>query len=155
MNPKNARPSGDDSAIWDPPLEIGLATGLVDAPDQIISGNQKEEPNEPQMKLPAQLKDLKVRVCHVNSPSSFYVRFAQYDSQFKRSAFKKQDGHYDYIIFLNEIFIQVGHSSKNYLYFSILILKMLILYYLVLLAVISILTSNLGYRLIRFSCFIV
>uniref|UniRef100_I3KFC3 Ring finger protein 17 n=1 Tax=Oreochromis niloticus TaxID=8128 RepID=I3KFC3_ORENI len=68
VNPKNARPSGDDSAIWDPPLEVGLATGLVD----------------PQLKLPAQLKDLKVRVCHVNSPSSFYVRFAQYDSQLKR-----------------------------------------------------------------------
>uniref|UniRef100_I3KFC2 Ring finger protein 17 n=1 Tax=Oreochromis niloticus TaxID=8128 RepID=I3KFC2_ORENI len=63
---------------------VGLATGLVDVPDQIISGNQKEEPIEPQLKLPAQLKDLKVRVCHVNSPSSFYVRFAQYDSQLKR-----------------------------------------------------------------------
>nr|XP_004573086.1 RING finger protein 17 [Maylandia zebra] len=84
LNPKNAWPSGDDSAIWDPPLEVGLATGLVDVPDQIISGNQKEDPIEPQLKLPAQLKDLKVRVCHVNSPSSFYVRFAQYDSQLKR-----------------------------------------------------------------------
>ncbi|XP_063353651.1 RING finger protein 17 [Pelmatolapia mariae] len=84
LNPNNARPSGDDSAIWDPPLEVGLATGLVDVPDQIITGNQKEDPIEPQLKLPAQLKDLKVRVCHVNSPSSFYVRFAQYDSQLKR-----------------------------------------------------------------------
>uniref|UniRef100_A0A3Q4MNV7 Ring finger protein 17 n=1 Tax=Neolamprologus brichardi TaxID=32507 RepID=A0A3Q4MNV7_NEOBR len=83
-NHPNAWPSGDDSAIWDPPLEVGLATGLVDVPDQIISGNQKEDPLEPQLKLPAQLKDLKVRVCHVNSPSSFYVRFAQYDSQLKR-----------------------------------------------------------------------
>uniref|UniRef100_A0A4W6DQE7 Ring finger protein 17 n=1 Tax=Lates calcarifer TaxID=8187 RepID=A0A4W6DQE7_LATCA len=61
-------PPGDDPAIWDPPLEVG------------------SEPLElqPQLKLPAQLKDLKVRVCHVNSPSSFYVQLTQYNSQLKR-----------------------------------------------------------------------
>uniref|UniRef100_A0A3B4Y300 Ring finger protein 17 n=1 Tax=Seriola lalandi dorsalis TaxID=1841481 RepID=A0A3B4Y300_SERLL len=65
---KHVRPPGDDSAVWDPPLELG------------------SEPLEfqPQLRLPAQLKDLKVRVCHVNSPSSFYVQFTQYNSQLKR-----------------------------------------------------------------------
>ncbi|KAM9347789.1 LOW QUALITY PROTEIN: RING finger protein 17 [Symphorus nematophorus] len=77
-------PPGDNSAIWDPPLELGLAKGNGDASDKNISGEHNEEPLEPLLKLPAQLKDLKVKVSHVNSPSSFYVQFTQYDSQLKR-----------------------------------------------------------------------
>ncbi|XP_071337551.1 RING finger protein 17 [Trachinotus anak] len=82
---KHARPPGEDSTIWDPPLELGLATEGLDSPDQKVLKKQDEDLLEfqPQLKLPAQLKDLKVRVCHVNSPSSFYVQFTQYDSQLK------------------------------------------------------------------------
>ncbi|XP_051260855.1 RING finger protein 17 [Dicentrarchus labrax] len=78
--------SNDDSAIWDPPLELGFATEGTDSANQKITGDQNEEPLEfqPQLKLPAQLKDLKVRVSHVNSPSSFYVQLTQNDSQLKR-----------------------------------------------------------------------
>uniref|UniRef100_A0A3Q3FIY2 Ring finger protein 17 n=1 Tax=Labrus bergylta TaxID=56723 RepID=A0A3Q3FIY2_9LABR len=64
-------PAGDDSAIWDPPLELDAAP---EGPVEF----------EPQLKLPADLKDLKVRVSHVSSPSSFYVQLTQYDSQLKR-----------------------------------------------------------------------
>lgn len=80
---------GEESAIWDSPLELGSATEGVDDADQ----NVPEEPLEfqPQLHLPDQLKDLKVRVSHVKSPSSFYVQFSQYDSQLKRSAVKNQN----------------------------------------------------------------
>ncbi|XP_074513953.1 RING finger protein 17 [Sebastes fasciatus] len=73
---------GEESAIWDSPLELGSVTEGVDDADQ----NVPEEPLEfqPQLHLPDQLKDLKVRVSHVKSPSSFYVQFSQYDSQLKR-----------------------------------------------------------------------
>uniref|UniRef100_A0AAQ6A8N9 Tudor domain-containing protein n=1 Tax=Amphiprion ocellaris TaxID=80972 RepID=A0AAQ6A8N9_AMPOC len=68
LKSKNASPSHDDSTIWDPPLEL----------------EENDEPFQPQLKFPAQLKDLKVKVSHVNSPSSFYVQFAHSDSQLKR-----------------------------------------------------------------------
>ncbi|KAM6978397.1 RING finger protein 17 [Tautogolabrus adspersus] len=86
LKSKNSRPAGDDSAIWDPPLDLDSAPEGVSTPDQNTSIEQNEEPVEfqPQLILPAQLKDLKVRVSHVNSPSSFYVQLSQYDSQLKR-----------------------------------------------------------------------
>nr|XP_019956334.1 PREDICTED: RING finger protein 17 [Paralichthys olivaceus] len=78
---KHSSSPGDDSAIWDPPLEHGSATEGIESPDQ-----KDEELLEfqPQLKLPAELKDLKVKVTHVNSPSSFYVQLTQNDSQLKR-----------------------------------------------------------------------
>lgn len=84
----NASPPGDDSAIWDPPLDLSSELEDLNTPDQNIAGKQDEEPLElePPLKLLAQLKDLKVRVSHVNSPSSFYVQFTQYDSHLKRLA---------------------------------------------------------------------
>jgi len=88
LKSKNAKPSLDDSAIWDPPLEIGSPEKVVDSPDQINPVEQNEEPLPLQLMLPAQLKDLKVRVSSVSSPSSFYVQFTQYSSQLKRSAVK-------------------------------------------------------------------
>ncbi|XP_059198689.1 RING finger protein 17 isoform X2 [Centropristis striata] len=77
VKPRDTGPPGDDSAIWDPPL---------DALDQTIPGDQDEKLLEfqPQLELPSQLKDLKVRVSHVNSPSSFYVQLIQHDSQLRR-----------------------------------------------------------------------
>ncbi|XP_044072779.1 RING finger protein 17 isoform X2 [Siniperca chuatsi] len=80
LKSKDVSPPYDESATWDPPLDLDLAM------DQKIPGEQNEEPLEfqPHLKLPAQLKDLKVRVSHVNSPSSFYVHLTQYDSQLKR-----------------------------------------------------------------------
>ncbi|XP_021162995.2 RING finger protein 17 [Fundulus heteroclitus] len=79
-------PSGVDSTVWDPPLELGSAAEDVDAPGQVIVEGGKNEPLElqPQLKLPDQHKDLKVRVTHVNSPSSFYVRLFDSDSQLKK-----------------------------------------------------------------------
>uniref|UniRef100_A0A3B4Z7Q8 Ring finger protein 17 n=1 Tax=Stegastes partitus TaxID=144197 RepID=A0A3B4Z7Q8_9TELE len=66
LKSKNARQSGDDSAIWDTPLQFSSTT------------------EELQLKFPAQLKDLKVNVSHVNSPSSFYIQLTQNDSKLKR-----------------------------------------------------------------------
>ncbi|XP_034549440.1 RING finger protein 17 isoform X2 [Notolabrus celidotus] len=88
LKSKDARPRdvGDESTIWDPPLDLGSAADGADAPDQKLSDDVNEEPLQfqPQLKLPAQLKDLKVRVSHVNSPSSFYVQLTQNDSQLRR-----------------------------------------------------------------------
>ncbi|CAK6968526.1 LOW QUALITY PROTEIN: RING finger protein 17 [Scomber scombrus] len=86
LKPKGPRPPGDYPAIWDPPLNLGsLATESRDAPSQNVTREQEEEPREfdTQLKICAKLKDLKVRVSHVNSPSSFYVQFTQCDSQLK------------------------------------------------------------------------
>lgn len=85
LKSKNAKPSCDD-AVWDPPLELGLAPEDVDTQDQISSGDQNDEALEfqPQLKLPDKLEELKVRVSYVSSPSSFYVQFNQYSAQLKR-----------------------------------------------------------------------
>ncbi|XP_077392521.1 RING finger protein 17 [Festucalex cinctus] len=56
----------NDSPIWDPPLELSCLEF------------------QPRLKLPGSLKDAKVRVSHITSPSSFYVQFVQNDSQLKR-----------------------------------------------------------------------
>ncbi|XP_063744191.1 RING finger protein 17 isoform X1 [Eleginops maclovinus] len=72
----------EDPATWDPTLEIHLDTESVDTPD---GERTEEQPKfEPQLKLPDQLKDLKVRVTHVNSPSSFYVQLTQNDLLLKK-----------------------------------------------------------------------
>lgn len=83
-----ASPTVDDSAIWDPPLDLGPAQNGVDSQDQKSPEAEDEQVLDCQLhpRLPTQLKDLKVRVCHVNSPSSFYVQLTQHDSQLKRSA---------------------------------------------------------------------
>lgn len=91
LKSKNATPPVDESALWDPPLELGVATkGAVDAPDQNITREPKEQllDFQPLLNLPAQLKDLKVIVSHINSPSSFYVQFTQFNSLHERSAAK-------------------------------------------------------------------
>ncbi|XP_029967099.1 RING finger protein 17 [Salarias fasciatus] len=80
---ERVKPPPDDLAVWDPPLELCFPGGEIDAPNPKTPGHQEEEPQEfsPQLKIPAQLKDLEVRVTHINSPSSFYVQFVQNDSQ--------------------------------------------------------------------------
>ncbi|XP_024864846.1 RING finger protein 17 isoform X2 [Kryptolebias marmoratus] len=85
LKPKNAKSFGDDSAVWDPPLDLSSAAE-VDSVNQIITEEQNEKPLEfqPQLKLPDNLKDIKVRVSHTNSPSSFYVQLADFDSHLKR-----------------------------------------------------------------------
>lgn len=77
--------SGDDSAVWDPPLDLVSAAERVDASNKIIPEEHKDDPLEPQLKFPANLKELKVRVSCTNSPSSFYVQLTEFDSQLKRS----------------------------------------------------------------------
>ncbi|XP_062258691.1 RING finger protein 17 [Platichthys flesus] len=81
---KHAISPGDDSIIWDPPLEHGFATEGIDSPDQKVPQGEELLEFQPQLKLPAQLKDLKVKVTHINSPSSFYVQLTQKESQLKR-----------------------------------------------------------------------
>lgn len=84
----------DNTAIWDPPLNLGPSSSEGgDAPAQNATGEQEEvSPLEfhPQLKLSGKLKDLKVKVSHVNSPSSFYVQFTHYNPILKRSACEKQ-----------------------------------------------------------------
>ncbi|KAM8854806.1 RING finger protein 17 [Spinachia spinachia] len=71
--------AAQEFAIWDPPLDLGSAPDGGDAaPDRSSSGEKF------QLRLPDQLKDVKVRVSHVNSPSSFYVQFTQNDAQLRR-----------------------------------------------------------------------
>lgn len=73
--------------MWDPPVELGAASDVGDETRPEVSEQEEEALEfEPQLKLPAHLKDLKVRVSHVNSPSSFYVQLTQNNSQLKRSA---------------------------------------------------------------------
>ncbi|XP_056292563.1 RING finger protein 17-like [Pseudoliparis swirei] len=68
-----------EPAVWDPPLEMGSTLPAVEEA-------QSEEPLDlpSQLKLLHQLKDLKVRVSHVNSPSSFYVQLVQSSPQLQR-----------------------------------------------------------------------
>ncbi|XP_077436804.1 RING finger protein 17 isoform X2 [Vanacampus margaritifer] len=56
----------NDCPVWDPPLELSCLDF------------------QPRLNLPGSLKDAKVRVSHITSPSSFYVQFVQNDSQLKR-----------------------------------------------------------------------
>lgn len=79
---KNEKSPGVAPPVWDPPLELGSAV----APDQITVVEESNEPQElqTQLKLPDQRKDLKVRVTHVISPSSFYVRLTDSDPQLKK-----------------------------------------------------------------------
>lgn len=90
FKPKDASPSCNESVVWDPPLELGLATGAADATNQKVTSGQREDLVEfqPTLKLPAQLKDLKVRISHVSSPSSFFVHLTQYNNHLSRSAIK-------------------------------------------------------------------
>lgn len=79
--------SGNESVVWDTPLSPGLAACDVDSvnPKVTILDEELLTP-EATLKLPAQLKELHVRVSHVNSPSSFYVQLTQDHSQLSRSA---------------------------------------------------------------------
>nr|XP_061825076.1 RING finger protein 17-like isoform X1 [Nerophis lumbriciformis] len=71
----------NDGAIWDPPLELKVEAKGLDA-----SGGDAMEcfDLKSQLSLSKSLRDLKVRVTHVSSPSSFYVHLAQSDAQLKR-----------------------------------------------------------------------
>lgn len=57
-----------------------------------VTIEDKEEllTSELTLKLPAQLKELHVRVSHINSPSSFYIQLTQDHSQLSRSADRTQ-----------------------------------------------------------------
>lgn len=83
---------GNESVVWDPPLNPGLAASDVDSMNDKVTIEDQEEllASELTLKLPAQLKELHVRVSHVNSPSSFYVQLAQDRPQLSRSAHRTQ-----------------------------------------------------------------
>lgn len=83
--------SGNESVVWDPLLDPGLAAGDVTTIYNVTSEHKEESLMfEPTLKLPAQLKELHVRVSHVQSPSSFYVQLTQNDAQLSRSADRAQ-----------------------------------------------------------------
>ncbi|XP_072300260.1 RING finger protein 17 [Eucyclogobius newberryi] len=67
----------EDCTMWDPPLESDEANA---------AGDNNDGPSEfqPKLQLPALLKEVKVRVSHVNSPSSFYVQLIKYDPWLQR-----------------------------------------------------------------------
>ncbi|XP_035507554.2 RING finger protein 17 isoform X2 [Scophthalmus maximus] len=83
-----SHPDDNDSVVWEP----GSATEEgINSPDQKTKIPQDQDENneeplefQPWLEAPVQLKDLKVIVSHVNSPSSFYVQLAQHVSQLKR-----------------------------------------------------------------------
>ncbi|XP_015234378.1 PREDICTED: RING finger protein 17 [Cyprinodon variegatus] len=86
-NVKKENPSGVDSALWDPPLELCSVADKADAPDQKTEEKEKSKAPlelQPKSKQREQHKDLKVTVTHVNSPSSFYVRLTDSDSELQR-----------------------------------------------------------------------
>ncbi|XP_040057950.2 RING finger protein 17 isoform X1 [Gasterosteus aculeatus] len=72
--------AGEEFAIWDPPLDQAWVPEGGDAADRSSSGEKEEF----RLRLPDQLKDVKVRVSHVNSPGSFYVQFTQNNAQLRR-----------------------------------------------------------------------
>ncbi|TWW80400.1 RING finger protein 17, partial [Takifugu flavidus] len=78
--------SANEPVVWDPLLDPGLAAGDVVTTIYDVAGEHKEESLmcEPTLKLPAQLKELHVRVSHVQSPSSFYVQLTQNDAHLSR-----------------------------------------------------------------------
>lgn len=72
-----AEVSANDGAIWDPPLDLS-GFGPLDP------GAGTAVEFQPRLSLPGSLKDAKVRVCHITSPSSFYIQFIENDSQLQR-----------------------------------------------------------------------
>lgn len=84
--------SGNESVVWDPPLDPSLGASDLDAANHNVTIEHKGEllMFEPTLKLPAQLKELHVRVSHVQSPSCFYVQLTQNHAQLSRSADRTQ-----------------------------------------------------------------
>uniref|UniRef100_A0A4W5RKN9 Ring finger protein 17 n=1 Tax=Hucho hucho TaxID=62062 RepID=A0A4W5RKN9_9TELE len=76
-----------DTTVWDPPLE-GLLCESEPAPASMGQETQEQDQDpqeiQPYLMLPANLKDLRVRLTHVVSPGSFYVQLLQMDTQLKR-----------------------------------------------------------------------
>uniref|UniRef100_A0A8C7CAS3 Ring finger protein 17 n=1 Tax=Oncorhynchus kisutch TaxID=8019 RepID=A0A8C7CAS3_ONCKI len=73
-----------DTTVWDPPLE-GLLGESEPAPTSLGQGTPEQDQEiQPYLMLPANLKDLRVRLTHVVSPGSFYVQLLQMDTQLKR-----------------------------------------------------------------------
>lgn len=92
LSSKGSAASDVEFVMWDSPVELNSGTDVTGETrrDQESEQQQEEEDEEgpeiePRLKLPTQLKDLKVQVCHVISPSSFYVQFTENSRQLKRS----------------------------------------------------------------------
>ncbi|XP_034050572.1 LOW QUALITY PROTEIN: RING finger protein 17-like [Thalassophryne amazonica] len=82
---KDQKCQNDEPVMWDPPLYVSYGTeGVSDGPDQMVSGDEEQSEFQPQLQVPAVFKNLKVRITHINSPSSFFVQLTKYDSRLKR-----------------------------------------------------------------------
>ncbi|KAL0963607.1 hypothetical protein UPYG_G00308540 [Umbra pygmaea] len=75
-----------DTTVWDPPFESGLGAEAAPAARGQETSEINEDPQEiqPNLVLPACLKNLRVKVTHVVSPGSFYVQLLNLDKQLKR-----------------------------------------------------------------------
>ena len=76
-SPKNFPPVTPEVSVWDPPLESVEAE-----PSTMESGDSIQL--SPTITIPANQKDIRVRVTHVISPANIYVQLVQYDGQLKR-----------------------------------------------------------------------
>ncbi|XP_031421936.1 RING finger protein 17 isoform X2 [Clupea harengus] len=76
-SPKNLPPVTPEVSVWDPPLESVEAE-----PSTMESGDSIQL--SPTITIPANQKDIRVRVTHVISPANIYVQLVQYDGQLKR-----------------------------------------------------------------------
>ncbi|XP_034017974.1 RING finger protein 17 [Thalassophryne amazonica] len=81
---KDQKCQNDEPVMWDPPLYVNYGTEGVDPSDQMVSGDEEQSEFQPQLQVPAVFKNLKVRITHINSPSSFFVQLTKYDCQLKR-----------------------------------------------------------------------
>ncbi|KAM9804538.1 RING finger protein 17 [Neosynchiropus ocellatus] len=80
-----ARDACDMFAVWDTPLYCSTPTTFeVNDETNYEEQDKNNSVFEPCLKFPQELSDIKVRVSHVVSPSSFYVQFAEVDHQLKR-----------------------------------------------------------------------
>ncbi|XP_053732823.1 RING finger protein 17 isoform X2 [Synchiropus splendidus] len=82
---RSAMDACDPFTVWDTPLDCSTPK-TFEVNDE---ANDKEQDKnnsvfEPCLQFPQELSDIKVRVSHVVSPSSFYVQFAEVDHQLKR-----------------------------------------------------------------------
>ncbi|KAJ8246735.1 hypothetical protein GJAV_G00254800 [Gymnothorax javanicus] len=85
-----------ETTVWDPPVE-GLLEGDWDGEPRASEGPTEEDAEDDEaaeqsealdfrsdLRLPRNLKDLRVRVTHVRSPGSFYVQLLQMDKHLKK-----------------------------------------------------------------------
>ncbi|XP_076857432.1 RING finger protein 17 isoform X2 [Brachyhypopomus gauderio] len=75
-------PSPLEKSVWDPPLVESGSAAVEPAVSEPLGPDLTGV--QPNLTLPTSLKDLRVRVTHVTSPSNIFVQLVQSDAQLKR-----------------------------------------------------------------------